>query len=255
LLFFADPAAGPINARRLSKSRLFKLPRQGQSSWQYGVACYRIELLNGSMNKIKIAIICAVALAALAVDFLQFQNIKALRQENEELKEKAAKVEPLQEQVERAAKDAASVTNDASIKDAQVRDLARLRGEVARLRQQTNELAKARQQIQDLNQRLAVESDASTRAVAVTQAAQAQAQKAQNDNACINNLRLIDGAKQQWALEFKKQTTDTPTMDDLKAYFQRGPNGDLPTCPDGGAYTIGTVGEKPTCTNPAHVLP
>jgi DNA repair exonuclease SbcCD ATPase subunit len=207
------------------------------------------------MNKIKIAIICAVALAALAIDFLQSQNIKALRQENEDLKVKAAQVESLQQQVARAAQDAASVTNDTSIKDAQVRDLARLRGEVARLRQQTNELAKARQQIQDLNQRLAVESDASTRAARVTQAAQAQAQKAQNDNACINNLRLIDAAKQQWALEFKKQTTDTPTVDDLRPYLGPGANGEFPVCPDGGTYTIAAVGEKPTCTNPAHVLP
>ena len=208
------------------------------------------------MNKIKIAIICAVALAALAVDFLQFQSIKALRQENEDLKAKAGQVESLQEQVARAAQDAASVTNDTAIKDAQMRDLARLRGEVARLRQQTNELAKARQQIQELNQRLVVESDARTRtASAAAQAAQAQAQKAQNDEACINNLRLIDAAKQQWALEFKKQTTDTPTMDDLKPYLGRGPNGEFPTCPDGGTYTIATVGEKPTCTNPAHVLP
>jgi hypothetical protein len=207
------------------------------------------------MSKIKIAIICAVALAALVTDWMQFQRIKALQQENEALKQRAALVAPLQEQVAHAAQEATNASSDAALREAQVRDLARLRREVAGLRQQTNELAKARQQIQVLDQRLAAESDAKTRTAAAAQAAQAQAQKAQNDNACINNLRLIDAAKQQWALEYKKQTTDTPTMDDLRPYIGRGPNGELPVCPDGGTYTIGTVGEKPTCSNPAHVLP
>jgi hypothetical protein len=207
------------------------------------------------MSRIKIAIICAVAVAALAIDFLQFQNIKALRLENESLKQQAAQVAPLQEQLERAAKDVAKASTESSVQEAQVRDMARLRGEVARLRQQTNELAKARQQIQALDQRLKTESDTRTRTAAVAQAAQAEAQKVQSDNACINNLRLIDAAKQQWALENKKQSTDTPTLDDLRPYIGRGPKGELPTCPDGGTYTVGTVGEKPTCSNPAHVLP
>jgi hypothetical protein len=74
-------------------------------------------------------------------------------------------------------------------------------------------------------------------------------------NACINNLRLIDGAKQQWALEYKKQATDTPTMQDLRPYIGHGPNGELPTCPAGGVYTLGVVGEKPTCSIPKHQLP
>lgn len=75
------------------------------------------------------------------------------------------------------------------------------------------------------------------------------------ENACINNLRLIDVAKQQWALENKKQSTDTPTMQDLQPYLGHGPNGEFPTCPTGGTYKIGTVGEKPTCSIPGHVLP
>ena len=54
------------------------------------------------MSKFKIAIICAVALAALAVDFLQFQQIKALRQENEALKQQVAQIVPLQEQLKQA---------------------------------------------------------------------------------------------------------------------------------------------------------
>ena len=41
-------------------------------------------------------------------------------------------------------------------------------------------------------------------------------------NACINNLRMIDGAKQQWALENRKKETDTPMRDDLKPLFGNG---------------------------------
>jgi RNA polymerase sigma factor (sigma-70 family) len=74
-------------------------------------------------------------------------------------------------------------------------------------------------------------------------------------NQCINHLRLFDSAKQQWAREFRKKATDTPTMEDLRPYLGRGQNGELPVCPDGGVYTIGIVGEKPTCSVPGHVLP
>jgi RNA polymerase sigma factor (sigma-70 family) len=78
---------------------------------------------------------------------------------------------------------------------------------------------------------------------------------AANQNMCINNLRMIDSAKAQWALENRKQQSDTPTMEDLKIYMGRGPDGELPVCPDGGAYTPGKVGEKPTCSIPGHDLP
>jgi hypothetical protein len=78
---------------------------------------------------------------------------------------------------------------------------------------------------------------------------------ASKQNACINNLRLIDSAKQQWALEFRKQSTDAPTMDDVRPYLGRGANGEVPSCPDGGVYTLHTVGELPTCSIKDHVLP
>src|SRR5437773_1454804 len=63
-------------------------------------------------------------------------------------------------------------------------------------------------------------------------------------NACINNLRQIDGGKQQWALEFKKTDTDVPTSDDVKIYIK---NNRFPTCPAGGTYTVAAVNTDPTC--------
>jgi RNA polymerase sigma factor (sigma-70 family) len=74
-------------------------------------------------------------------------------------------------------------------------------------------------------------------------------------NACIHKLRMIDGAKQQWALEYKKQVTDTPTEEELWPYLPKGANGEFPGCPDGGVYTIHSMGELPTCSIKGHALP
>lgn len=71
-------------------------------------------------------------------------------------------------------------------------------------------------------------------------------------NVCINNLRQIDAAKQQWALENGKKADDIPTAEDLKPYFK---NGVFPTCPSGGTYTIGADSNAPTCSIPGHKLP
>jgi len=71
-------------------------------------------------------------------------------------------------------------------------------------------------------------------------------------NACINNLRMIDAAKNQWALENNKKVGDTPTENDLLPYFK---NHQMPQCPAGGIYTIGAVGSNPTCSISGHKLP
>ena len=70
------------------------------------------------------------------------------------------------------------------------------------------------------------------------------------ENACINNLRQLAAAKNEWALEKKKQPTDVPTQEDLLPYLHA-----WPTCPAGGTYIIGPVGETPKCSVPGHVLP
>ncbi len=72
-------------------------------------------------------------------------------------------------------------------------------------------------------------------------------------NACVNNLRLIDGATQTWALENRKTTNDAPTWEDLRPFVSR--DGQLPRCPHGGAYTLGRLDKKPTCSYPGDALP
>jgi competence protein ComGC len=78
------------------------------------------------------------------------------------------------------------------------------------------------------------------------------ARKTAQKNACINNLRMIDAAKQQWALENGKKEDDVPTMQDIEKYL---PNQRLPLeCPAGGTYSINKVSEPPTCSEPEHQL-
>jgi hypothetical protein len=69
---------------------------------------------------------------------------------------------------------------------------------------------------------------------------------------CVSILRQIDGAKSSWALEHNKKATDTPTDSDLF-----GPNAYIrtkPACPQGGVYTIGSVGHRPQCSLPMHSI-
>ena len=80
-------------------------------------------------------------------------------------------------------------------------------------------------------------------------------------NECINHLRQIDAAVNQFALEQGKKSGDPinfPT--DLKPYIRLDQNGNIPGCPLGGVYTLKRVGDMPTCSlgdtvKPAHVLP
>ena len=68
-------------------------------------------------------------------------------------------------------------------------------------------------------------------------------------DACLNNLRQIDGAAQTYALEANKQPTSVYTVPDIKPYLHLGPNGELPSCPASGTYGPGlTFGEPPYCT-------
>jgi prepilin-type N-terminal cleavage/methylation domain-containing protein len=80
-------------------------------------------------------------------------------------------------------------------------------------------------------------------------------------NACINNLRQIDAAAQQFALEKGKKTGDAITYpDDLTPYIKMNSAGQIPACPAGGSYSDPSVGAIPACSlaatvDPPHILP
>jgi prepilin-type N-terminal cleavage/methylation domain-containing protein len=66
-------------------------------------------------------------------------------------------------------------------------------------------------------------------------------------NSCINNLRQIDGAKEQWALETRAPAGEAPDEEGaLEPYIKNG----VPSCPaDRTAYEINEVDIDPTCGN------
>jgi prepilin-type N-terminal cleavage/methylation domain-containing protein len=75
-----------------------------------------------------------------------------------------------------------------------------------------------------------------------------QAQK----NACLNNLRQIDSAKQQWAMEKSQDGAAVPAENDLQPYLNHGTT--MPICPAGSVgstfaqtYNVTTVGESSEC--------
>jgi prepilin-type N-terminal cleavage/methylation domain-containing protein len=66
-------------------------------------------------------------------------------------------------------------------------------------------------------------------------------------NACVNNLRQIDGAKDQAALE-NGLTTGGNVSSLVADYIKNG----LPECPVGNtAYTVNIVGTDPACASSA----
>src|SRR5687768_4574217 len=71
-------------------------------------------------------------------------------------------------------------------------------------------------------------------------------------SACMSNLKQIDGAAQQWALENRKTSTDTYALASITDYLK---GSTIPTCPAGGTYAAGaTVANNPTCTITGHTL-
>jgi prepilin-type N-terminal cleavage/methylation domain-containing protein len=89
-----------------------------------------------------------------------------------------------------------------------------------------------------------------------------RARTTSQSNLCIDNLRSIDAAKQQWALEHGAVGTTVPAGTDIQPYLGRG-GGELPFCPtDPGrafatSYTMDNCQTPPVCQiNPAtHILP
>ncbi len=63
-------------------------------------------------------------------------------------------------------------------------------------------------------------------------------------NTCYNNLRQIESAKDQLAIEIKKTTGDTVDTDDIGEYIKGG----FPSCPAGGTYDVGVIGTNASCS-------
>ena len=138
-------------------------------------------------------------------------------------------------------------------------DLLRLRNEVNKLRNESQQLTKQAQSAQSALAGAQAETQRAQQQVQAAATAQAQAlanaqtqQQAQLLNACINNLRQLDGAKQQWALEHQKTAEVIPAAQDVAAYLK---DQIMPVCPAAGKYSFNAVGVPTTCSIPGHALP
>ena len=72
-----------------------------------------------------------------------------------------------------------------------------------------------------------------------------KARESSRQKACVSNLKQIQSAAEQWAMDKKQAGSATPADSDL---FGTGLYVAVkPTCPAGGTYTIGSVDSDPTC--------
>lgn len=73
-----------------------------------------------------------------------------------------------------------------------------------------------------------------------------RARERTRSRACVSNLRRIDGAKEQWAMDTRARAGATgPAMTLLVGparYIKANP-----VCPSNGSYTINNLGTHPAC--------
>lgn len=69
--------------------------------------------------------------------------------------------------------------------------------------------------------------------------------------ACVSNLKQIDAAKEQWAMDHNANNGDAVVDSEVDGYIKAG----APACPSGGSYTYSAVGTDPACSiGGKHVL-
>jgi prepilin-type N-terminal cleavage/methylation domain-containing protein len=80
-----------------------------------------------------------------------------------------------------------------------------------------------------------------------------KARETSRTKSCLANLKQIDAGKEQYMMD-KNTTTAPGALTDLVGATLYIKN--TPTCPSGGAYTVGAADAAPTCSiGTPHVLP
>jgi general secretion pathway protein G len=73
-----------------------------------------------------------------------------------------------------------------------------------------------------------------------------KARATSQQNACINNLRQIDAAINEWALENGQNNgSSVAAVATVSAYIKLNSAGSVPGCPASGSYATSTVGATP----------
>jgi hypothetical protein len=76
-------------------------------------------------------------------------------------------------------------------------------------------------------------------------------------HACINNLRIMDAAKEEAAMEcrWNSEQEVKPGSPEERSALEYVKGNQRPVCPAGGTYEWNSIGENPTCSIPEHRLP
>ena len=173
-------------------------------------------------------------LKAEAPDPKEVEQLRAQVRAAAELKKEAEEVHRLRGEVTGLRKDKATFEQTKA-------ENAQLRVAVQQARQLQAENNSLRGQVQS-----AVQNLQHVQALAVGQPGQAQ------KHGCIANLKQIDGAIQQWALENRKVAASQVDWRGILPYLKGTM---LPPCPSGGTYLPGqSVSASPTCSVPGHTL-
>lgn len=199
--------------------------------------------------------ILVVALAAGA-GALYYSN-SSQRDELNRLRDQAKQADALSTQADDLQKQLESQKDQIASMQKDNAELLSLRNKVRQLGDEKTAMAKQLQvaqsqadRSQEQIQQVQARSVENAKQMAEQQILQARQNQA-TVGVCINNLRLIDGAKQQWATEHQKGPDAVPLPQEIVPYF---PNGQMPMCPGGGRYTLNAVNKAPTCSIPGHVL-
>ena len=73
-----------------------------------------------------------------------------------------------------------------------------------------------------------------------------RARESSRAKSCTSNLKQIDSAKEQWAMDNKKTSADSPADADIYGATKYVKS--TPSCPASGTYTIAAVGTSPSCS-------
>jgi hypothetical protein len=200
-----------------------------------------------SITKLKLGIAGAVAVAVATPLIVQHQTVSKLREENQTLQQQQVQATQLAVENERLSNQLVQANSARPLPEQQARELLRLRSEVGLLRQQSKELARVQEENRELRARPAQQL------AAVPSPKVPDSPEMAARNACINNLRQIEGAMQQCALENKMSPTNIVTAEQILPYLKG--QEEVFRCPSGGTYTFGSLTNAPTCSIPGHAIP
>jgi hypothetical protein len=219
----------------------------------------------------KIVIPWVVAVLALGGGWFLFKAGQSKSAEITILQEQVAESDALRAEFEELKREQVSASELERLRK-NSRDALRLRNEISQLRNQKTAIEQQAQQAQaaavaaqaqaqtaqseiEALSRQQVEAQETSAALTLEQQIFAArygltAEGVQQALVCINQLRRIEGAKQQWALENRQPATITPAAEQIAPYL----HSDVPSCPTGGAYLLNSIAESPTCNQPGHTL-